>query len=983
MKRVLAMVLCVMMVLSILAGCGGQEDTVPPTTKHKHSHAEQWSFDDESHWYEAACGCNMQFNLANHEDANKDGACDVCTWVDDCTHDFNNEVWASDENEHWHPATCQNHSGAKGDAAAHADGDNDGACDICGYIGEHQHTYETQWSSDATQHWYAATCGHDVKDQLADHVDENVDGTCDVCGWEDPSHSHTFSDEWDWDVVFHWHPATCEHTGAMSGKAQHADTNSDDLCDDCGYEMCHHQDFNDDGTCELCGWADPEHVHEYAPELNSNSTGHWQMASCHSGANSPVVPHEDKNQDGVCDVCKFQICAHVFDDAWGTNETHHWHAVICSCSIGRKDYAEHTLDDTGACTVCMYGMKIPSVYEVLIDKEPVVIEFIDQMYVFQEFTVSFPQAGKYVLYPSYDKVKITEQPAFGNIPSDPAITIEVDEACEKTYYWYLFEFEWEPFMEVPFTYSLVRMDDVEVNTMQGKVELPANTVYRLVFKAPQTGTYNLITSVNNVVIGLTEDSMEYYKGHIDFDVTEVGQEVEFYVLLNDLEKESWIFDWVLEEPFSLDVSEEGNYAVSVDPKEIDFKINFTAPADGNYKLSVDSKWLTFCGWSEQYNQPTRLETTEIITGEMKAGEVYTIWLQTVYNYPESTNCAATLNVMEIGTVINVGQNALDPMEQGQKYTFIADETSYYGISVEGGYVGIIAPNGSVNWTTYYETKLNLGYSYTFMVRGEGVESVPAAPSEGAAKKIKINIEAVAYDLVLNEGTNTVTMKPAKEYDISFGEYFQRDENGEYAQKTEQKLDSNGKPILDDNKEPVYVPVYDENGNPVYLTAAFNDNQIVKLSWSNPRAMVYVNGEPYVAGTEIELMHNTFTITVLNNQDTTLDIAVEVTNAKRPDQVIEGEEKAVLTLHQETVLAIKTAGGKAEATFVAEFGGTYYFDCDTEGIIIKMMRGSKEESVNLVDGRWSFHMDPGETVVFIITAANANATMTIPVTVTNK
>ena len=176
--------------------------------------------------------------------------------------------------------------------------------------------------------------------------------------------------------------------------------------------------------------------------------------------------------------------------------------------------------------------------------------------------------------------------------------------------------------------------------------------------------------------------------------------------------------------------------------------------------------------------------------------------------------------MEIGTVINVGQNALDPMEQGQKYTFIADETSYYGISVEGGYVGIIAPNGSVNWTTYYETKLNLGYSYTFMVRGEGVESVPAAPSEGAAKKIKINIEAVAYDLVLNEGTNTVTMKPAKEYDISFGEYFQRDENGEYAQKTEQKLDSNGKPILDDNKEPVYVPVYDENGNyiPNYMTS---------------------------------------------------------------------------------------------------------------------------------------------------------------------
>lgn len=56
----------------------------------------------------------------------------------------------------------------------------------------HEHTYSTEWSKDATNHWHAATCGHDVKSDEAAHTfDEGVvtevgirTYTCSVCNYQ-------------------------------------------------------------------------------------------------------------------------------------------------------------------------------------------------------------------------------------------------------------------------------------------------------------------------------------------------------------------------------------------------------------------------------------------------------------------------------------------------------------------------------------------------------------------------------------------------------------------------------------------------------------------------------------------------------------------------------------------------------------------------------------------------------------------------------
>ena len=43
----------------------------------------------------------------------------------------------------------------------------------------HHHTFATEWTSDETNHWHAATCGHDVTDSKAEH--NFVNEVCTIC----------------------------------------------------------------------------------------------------------------------------------------------------------------------------------------------------------------------------------------------------------------------------------------------------------------------------------------------------------------------------------------------------------------------------------------------------------------------------------------------------------------------------------------------------------------------------------------------------------------------------------------------------------------------------------------------------------------------------------------------------------------------------------------------------------------------------------
>lgn len=49
-------------------------------------------------------------------------------------------------------------------------------------MGEHKHSFSSDWSANETEHWHKATCEH-IEERLdvASHIDINNDGKCDVC----------------------------------------------------------------------------------------------------------------------------------------------------------------------------------------------------------------------------------------------------------------------------------------------------------------------------------------------------------------------------------------------------------------------------------------------------------------------------------------------------------------------------------------------------------------------------------------------------------------------------------------------------------------------------------------------------------------------------------------------------------------------------------------------------------------------------------
>ena len=111
----------------------------------------------------------------------------ACEGCNDGGHTHNYGAWKSDKVYHWHECKNAGCDEKIKDKTAHADTDNDGECDECGYfvgtIG-HTHDYSTEWSSDGTYHWHEcqnAGCDAAVIDKEI-HFDASADGFCDECG---------------------------------------------------------------------------------------------------------------------------------------------------------------------------------------------------------------------------------------------------------------------------------------------------------------------------------------------------------------------------------------------------------------------------------------------------------------------------------------------------------------------------------------------------------------------------------------------------------------------------------------------------------------------------------------------------------------------------------------------------------------------------------------------------------------------------------
>ena len=178
MKRIIALLLCLVMVVCVIASCGEPEEV------HSHTYSESWSSDAVGHWYQATCDCeDAPEQKFSHVDKNNDGACDICEYMMACAegHTYS-EGWTVDCTNHWNAADC-GHLVAGANVAEHVDTDNDGECDVCKYVINdiHVHYYDTAWTNDGEYHWHKALCEHGV--EIADKAAHQLNdaGYCTVC----------------------------------------------------------------------------------------------------------------------------------------------------------------------------------------------------------------------------------------------------------------------------------------------------------------------------------------------------------------------------------------------------------------------------------------------------------------------------------------------------------------------------------------------------------------------------------------------------------------------------------------------------------------------------------------------------------------------------------------------------------------------------------------------------------------------------------
>jgi len=137
-----------------------------------------------------------------------------------------------------------------------------------------EHSYGTEWKTDADKHWHECSCG--AKSGETAHGGGTATCTekakCNACGAEYGNLAeHTYGTEWKSDGTNHWHECSCgtkaaeaTHTGGTATCAEKA------ICAACDAAYGNLADHTyKDGKCTVCQAADPN----YVPETESPQTG--------------------------------------------------------------------------------------------------------------------------------------------------------------------------------------------------------------------------------------------------------------------------------------------------------------------------------------------------------------------------------------------------------------------------------------------------------------------------------------------------------------------------------------------------------------------------------------------------------------------------------------------------------------------------------------------------------------------------------------
>ena len=305
-------------------------------TTHSHQFGTIWQFNYDIHWNECVCG--EQGNVAAHSDDDTNGKCDICgagVPLPNHEHSFSS-TWTFDATDHWNACIC----GKRSNVQSHTDTDADGKCDVCNADAPsaHKHSFSTAWESDDSNHWHPCVCGEKKDDAM--HIDTDEDTKCDVCQAYVPlPHKHSFGSNWLSNETVHWHVCEC---GQETNPAVHIDSNFNGKCDVCDADVA----------------SDP-HDHSFGTTWKYDDTNHWHLCDC--GETADMAEHIDVDMNGKCDVCKKAVALpphkHNFGTTWKSDENNHWQVCACGQIAGQTAHADTNKDHR--CDVCAYIVSMP------------------------------------------------------------------------------------------------------------------------------------------------------------------------------------------------------------------------------------------------------------------------------------------------------------------------------------------------------------------------------------------------------------------------------------------------------------------------------------------------------------------------------------------------------------------------------------------------------------------------------------------------
>ncbi len=505
------------------------------------------------------------------------------------THTFDTK-WMNDEEYHWHQATCE-HTDEVSEKAAHEDANGDDICDVCGYIANHTHTYETTWSWNESTHYHKNSCGHadeeKYRSDIADHVDADNDSACDVCGYS-YGHTHTYSLDWTPAINRadgHWHAPTCGH-------------------DVDGTDLSEHVDADNNSVCDVCAW-DYEHEHTYADEFSTDENEHWKEVTC--GHDIPAGEkniHVDANKDGLCDVCGYAASHfHSAADKWTADENQHWHEITCHPDLSLKADADNHVgyEEDGICDICeyvvfkLYTVQVESTEEVAIVNES--NELLQAPFIVKDGE----ELVFYIRMNNNQRLEEIKGGVWDPTPSDP---IEVTEGIETVIY-YLYKVTVTPTEDTTVSLTINNLKTFELIVNGASVTFQGNKVGSLfkdiTFDAPEAGKY-VIMALNDdhgeLRFSNASGTVEYQSSYM-FQVSKAGKvtlKARYFLWEANTSHTLKYYILRLEDDITLPHVQGTGYTL---PTNTDVVVTFTMPSAGLYHITssnaVNSNTFTWNG----------------------------------------------------------------------------------------------------------------------------------------------------------------------------------------------------------------------------------------------------------------------------------------------------------------------------------------------------------------------------------------------------